>query len=105
MTFSWQEYETQLKKFEKQRSIWVFLSIVFFFFLLTLYFTREDIIMLNERVLHTTFYFSATLCSAWWMWTMYIIKRLINYKKVEIKILYETVLEIRTIKKEISKLK
>ena len=94
-----QQNISQLKQFNRQRKLWLFLSFFVISSILGIVFDWNHIQKYQlEWSLGTA---GLVVAAVWWYWTMRLIRHLIEQKTTECEILTELVVEIKTIKEEV----
>ena len=93
------QHLTQLKKFDRQRKLWLLLSVAVISVIVGTVFDWHEIEKYKLEWSLATI--GVILASIWWLWTMQIVRYLINHKIKEHQLLDEMVSNVRSIKQEI----
>jgi len=90
---------SELKQFNQQRKLWLFLSL---FVITSISFIIFDWNHIQQYKLEWTMgSIGVVISAAWWYWTMRIIRHLIQHKSDEYQILAELITEIKDIKEHV----
>jgi amino acid permease len=96
-----EKYKKRLTEFEKQRKVWIQMSSFVCLGLLILY-LDWDYIVAHGWQKHFAI-LGLMISAAWWYWTMCMIRVLVRYKLIELKILAEIMEEIGNVKNDVRK--
>lgn len=92
----------QLKKFDRQRLLWLYLSGGVFFSIIAIV---VDFVFFDHREIYWSFVPIGLLLSVlWWYWTMRFVRLLLTHRIDEVQILGEIVADIKDIKKDVKNL-
>jgi len=93
----------QLQKFNKDRNVWIRLSVLV---LISIILLIIDWTLLFQFNLHWILVAGGLIVSAaWWYWTMKLVRDLINQKQQEVELLSELINDIKDIKQDIKNIK
>lgn len=89
----------QLKKFDKQRIIWLYLSIfiLLIFFVVVLNWT----FILSSKISWLIFTITGLIGIAWWYWTMIFVRKILEFKNLEIETMNEIIDNLKKIKQNL----
>lgn len=94
----------KIKKYEKQRKLWMFLSVVFVSFILGIAIEWQHLVELNRIDIWLTIVAILVITGmAWWYWTMHVLKNILSERQGEIELLIDVTNDIKTIKEEVKK--
>jgi len=99
-----QAFLNKIKKYEKQRQLWMLLSVVFVSFILGIAVEWQQLVRLN--IFEIWLAISSVLIITgicWWYWTMHVLKNILSERHGEIELLVDVSNDIRTIKEEVKK--
>jgi Flp pilus assembly protein TadB len=90
----------------KQRSIWIRLSYAFIVFLTIITVNWSAIIETHNIILWISIFAVLIVTAAfWWYWTVDLVRKLLNHKEEEFKIIESIVYDLQHIKKDVDELK
>jgi len=96
----------KISRFEKQKKIWMLLSILMVLIIILYAVSWSFIESLNNiplDIAYGTFFLCIT--ASWWYWTMSLVANLLKSKQEEYKILQVILEEVVEVKKDISQLR
>ena len=99
------KFQQDVEKFEKQRTYWLVFSFCISVFLVLLFLFWKELGNLHGHLQHSIGFLGIALTVVWWYWTMYLVKKLIDYQKSMIYILSDINNEVKYVKDDISVLR
>lgn len=105
MTIKFRIHEKTFKKIEKQRSCWFKIGVIFAPTITIVILEWDNILALKNDIWMIIGLTIAGIGFVWWFWTMWIIKKLVQMKLIEIQVLQDTVKDIKTVNEDVKKLK
>ena len=98
--------DKELEKINNQRKKWLMASSVVFVGIISLIFTWEWINHLDSTIVWWMITSIMLIISInWWYWTMKVVRQLIYHQKLEFNILSDIIIEIKSIKENLNKIK
>lgn len=95
----------QLQTIENQRNTWIKLGVIFVIYLVLLAVEWYAEAILTAGVWILAGIIIALTTIVWWVWTMFLIKSLLNTKLEEIQLLTAVIEDIKTVKNDVAELK
>jgi hypothetical protein len=102
MTEPFKHHAELLKKFRQQRTQWLFFGYVFLMWLFFIVIQWPNIEKLDKNLWIIIGFVCLTVGATWWFWTMEVIRKLINFRRLELEILDNTLEDIREVKNKVS---
>lgn len=98
--------DEELEKINNQRRKWLIASSIVFVGIISLIFTWEWLNHLDSKIVWWMITSIMLIISInWWYWTMKVIRQLIYHQKLEFNLLSDIIIEIKSIKKDLDKVK
>ena len=98
--------DEELEKINNQRRKWLIASSIVFVGIISLIFTWEWLNHLDSKIVWWMITSIMLIISInWWYWTMKVIRQLIYHQKLEFTLLSDIIIEIKSIKKDLDKVK